>query len=560
MKKFLLALVMLVCLFAFTACGSNAGTQEDTDTKKQDSLTVTDIPDDTPAPTETVTTPEPTSVTTPEVTAEPTPEPTDIPVDTPAPTEIPADPVELYIESLTPVFEAYNATLASFSENSESDYYMTHFTLGYIDEDEIPELFVSYADYHAAGIKVFTYNPIEETVVDLGEFGSYGAMSYRKAENYITSFYMGMGYEMFCVTKIENYSQKQIISIEYDSNTDTYSVNNDTVDSEEYKKQMAAYENTEETRNLVTTSFEDEYPYYLAADNINFFAEIIRADFNGTVYAPFDNENFKSLDGTWSLVSASMTDSATGETITSDDAEIATAEVYVFPVSGYAGMWLHFNGDFFEEYMMPLEYKDERLDEIEGIGNWYSVLHSSDPNFSCVIAPILANDGSVASVFMRVIALSSDTDTKTYDIFLAKETEDEPDELIYGTITYDDIASEPDNGVAAFKCVEFIYVTPDDTELISQYNLAPDLDGYDYETVSLDDSAYTLYLVNTDTSSPIYEILDFSEGLGTRPVSFDELIDYINNEHFGTISVRFSIDGTYNGCPLIKSISEEYTG
>jgi hypothetical protein len=65
------------------------------------------------------------------------------------------------------------------------------FCLGYVDEDDIPELFVIEGTSHANCVKMYTY--LNNGVVEIGSFGSYGSMSYAPKCNRFLSSNSGMG-------------------------------------------------------------------------------------------------------------------------------------------------------------------------------------------------------------------------------------------------------------------------------------------------------------------------------------------------------------------------------
>ena len=99
------------------------------------------------------------------------------------------------------VLEAYAETLERTRRDEYLDSYAT-FGMGYIDDDDIPELLVAEADYHPIGIRVYSYK--NGKVTDHGYFGEFGGgMSYLPREGLISSFYMGMG-----VVSLNRYSFK----------------------------------------------------------------------------------------------------------------------------------------------------------------------------------------------------------------------------------------------------------------------------------------------------------------------------------------------------------------
>ena len=68
------------------------------------------------------------------------------------------------------------------------------FELGYVDEDEVPELFVGAASFHGAGISIYSY--ADDQLVFEGTCGSNGSIEYSVKNCIIKSNYMGQGHEV----------------------------------------------------------------------------------------------------------------------------------------------------------------------------------------------------------------------------------------------------------------------------------------------------------------------------------------------------------------------------
>lgn len=102
------------------------------------------------------------------------------------------EPVSSYKEAYKNVLENY--VLQEDCENSR-------FCIGYVDGDDIPELFIVDGDYHAAAVKMYTY--YNNQIVYLGAYGSYGASAYAPKKGYISDFNsgMGLGYEVYHLLK-----------------------------------------------------------------------------------------------------------------------------------------------------------------------------------------------------------------------------------------------------------------------------------------------------------------------------------------------------------------------
>ena len=68
-----------------------------------------------------------------------------------------------------------------------------HIEAAYIDSDDVPELLVSYGNYHMCGVHVYRYDLAEGRATHLGEFGSFGVMGYYEKSSLIECYYGNMG-------------------------------------------------------------------------------------------------------------------------------------------------------------------------------------------------------------------------------------------------------------------------------------------------------------------------------------------------------------------------------
>lgn len=91
---------------------------------------------------------------------------------------------------------------------SNLNYSTGRFTTAYIDEDDIPELIVSYGNAHVAGCEIYTYydgrvSKLESDSTN-GEFGSSGEILYSPGENLFVSRYYGTGSNSDGLYRIKN--------------------------------------------------------------------------------------------------------------------------------------------------------------------------------------------------------------------------------------------------------------------------------------------------------------------------------------------------------------------
>lgn len=231
MNKKIAAVLGLALMF--TACGNNDNTAPD--------MSVTES--ETEASAESETSSETVSETTAEVSEETLAE-------TEAITE--ASSEEQEAENTADYKDAYKAKLLEvmYDENATSP----SFDLFDMDNDGIPELFMSIGDYHAAGVFAYTFK--NGTLVNLSgdntTFGSYGEAAV-SADGYLTSGYMGMGMTSDYFYKLEGDKlvlKKSIVSEEFPDPTDDdpyhfslkYKVNDEDVTEEEYKSAFDEYD------------------------------------------------------------------------------------------------------------------------------------------------------------------------------------------------------------------------------------------------------------------------------------------------------------------------------
>lgn len=218
----------------FTACGNNDNTAPDM------SVTESETISEISAESETA------SETTAEVSEETLAETEAVTEDI---TE--ASSEEQETENTADYRDAYKAKLIEvmYDENATSP----SFDLFDMDNDGIPELFMSIGDYHAAGVFAYTFK--NGTIVNLSggntTFGSYGVAAV-SADGYLTGEYMGMGMTSDYFYKLEGDKlvlKKSIVSEEFPDPTDDgpyhfslkYKVNDEYVTEEEYKSAFDEY-------------------------------------------------------------------------------------------------------------------------------------------------------------------------------------------------------------------------------------------------------------------------------------------------------------------------------
>lgn len=108
------------------------------------------------------------------------------------------------------------------------------FMLAFIDADDIPELLFFYDYAHFAGVRVYTY--VQDRIVELGEFGSLGAMLYTEYEGIICSSFIGHGEFICAYFRIENGELEQLAVLD-DCTESPYTEENYLIDEIPVDKQ-----------------------------------------------------------------------------------------------------------------------------------------------------------------------------------------------------------------------------------------------------------------------------------------------------------------------------------
>ena len=80
----------------------------------------------------------------------------------------------------------------------------------YLDEDEIPELFIGIGSYFNEGIRILTFSTESLSEVYLGEFSSWGRLTFNRKSNRILSEYTAYGKELKMISEIEGESVKLV--------------------------------------------------------------------------------------------------------------------------------------------------------------------------------------------------------------------------------------------------------------------------------------------------------------------------------------------------------------
>lgn len=111
--------------------------------------------------------------------------------------------------------EAYLNVLRNEAPKSERRTGKYSFSLGYVDNDDVPELFISEGGAHAYGVEVYTYH--NGKAVMLCSDGEFGSIGYMERKGYICGSYTGMGITSARVYEMKNETAEIIYTMHDDS-------------------------------------------------------------------------------------------------------------------------------------------------------------------------------------------------------------------------------------------------------------------------------------------------------------------------------------------------------
>lgn len=121
-------------------------------------------------------------------------------------------------EDVLPVVEVTDELALAFEEAMQAELQNPRYGekklsygYGYVDEDDIPELFIIRGTSHIDTVTMYRYDPQQEKAVFVGDFGGFGACSYAPNQNRIISSYGNMGYFYTTVTKINEQGKPELV-------------------------------------------------------------------------------------------------------------------------------------------------------------------------------------------------------------------------------------------------------------------------------------------------------------------------------------------------------------
>ncbi len=591
MKKICAILMILVLVLSTTACSSKdiddlvdkfTGTTDapkDNSDDKQDAVTTPTAevtPEATQAPTST-----PTPVPTEEVTATPEPEVTEEPTPTEDPAIVDITTEGADEELLNNIFRAYTDFLHDEVDKTDYENFdAMRVGLAFIDDDNIPELIWADNNYHACGVRVAYY--VDGEVKEIGNFGGqgggfgeYGGFAYAKYENRILSYYMGMGIQLLTQYHVaDDLELIQDFNLEGDINDNTYFIiNEENVTGEAFTEAYDLAFEGEEDHPIIWATYDSMiffYPNLCQGKEIEIFTDMYNQllDPEYERYTGYVDPKMEAMRGTWGLIQGEVYIDEPEMTIWYDingDQESMSSFLYSNAyIYDNAGFWLsgyNSDGESIEElnltsYAMPMTYFDGGISEGVDYG-WCVICEPQDGlEWNCDMC--LDDEDHLIIVLWRNTDKTYDMDGYEYPVqdWITLYYEREFDEYDYNTVTASVTRSAKDDkdGKYAFIAQEYLVVYPTDTELIAEYNLPEDLDGSDFEIVTLDKDPYVFYV---DDSSVIKEI-DFEKMAFTR-VPAEE---YAVQEYYYDYTIFFdgvNDEGTNEGLTAVAMI-RDYLG
>lgn len=577
MKRIKLIIMLSLAILVLAACSKSIGDDEEKSVNTPTGeVTVTETvtptleatPTDTPVPTEPVTltdTPVPTEEITPALTPVPAGDPATDHIGTPIEGTEQIGVIENDKVMLNDVLLTYYDYLTKYMNESEyADYDTTRYGLAFIDGDRIPELLIADNDNHGTGVRVIFYNNGEPK--EVGHFGSEGGFSYIKYENRIISFFMGGGAYTTDFIHVNQDFTTTVDQAFYDSDEGACTVNDEEVDYERFEEMLDEARESRLGNKRLIVDFDTLMRYYPYSNEelvsfqlIRMFQELREPDFES--FPVYFNDDMRKLADNWSLIEckAETADASFKYDVVNDNGNKegykTYSEVVVSEYSG-VGIWLtaYKKEDSYEpltiiEYNMPMVYYPET--DTEGY-EWCAKVFPESENFDWNMELFYDEKNDHLIILLKkseAEAENKDVVTLTYE----RHWED------YGPQSIDvELTRREDYDSArgkAFEAKEYIMVSAEDTELIKEYGLPEDLDGYDYEIVYPDKDSFIIY-IDDDT---YIEVLNFEDGLQSEQVSLE---DFCAREYFGDYEVCFedyNPDGDFNGMMAI-SVTENYTG
>ncbi|MBR6474532.1 MAG: hypothetical protein IKS98_03695 [Lachnospiraceae bacterium] len=581
MKKVGVMLVLCMVVFSLCACskdeeeGSSSRRRRDT----EEGTEITDGPD--------VTGPE---ITSPEPTQIPTEEPTIVPTDYPSPTPTipatpevtpeptpgaPAGPEVSELPDMQKVFDTYYDYVRSQMDDEYTLFETMRFGLAFIDNDDLPELLISEADYHASGTRVIFYNNGEPK--EVGQFGEYGGFAYVKKENKIISHYMGMGITTIDTYYIDpEYNAVAVDSLYAEETEDTnlYKVNDVEVASyDDFDAAILKATDPEFGGAKLYVDYNDMLPYYPYVcdeelkDAFTQMYEQLQDDYYVS-FSGYFNEKMKTLEGTWILERGSVDTRKEYLSYSIDrDADWNDgAEILSEAVINSDGATIYFTA-YKNDEIIDCDLIDLNMYGMKEIYYNNGISEGLDYGWSVEAVPSVYTDWSIFMCTdeedkLRVVIFRYPDDGEMYEdgypigefieLTYVKAFETEGCSTVSAFLE----RSEEDDkdGMKAFKAQEYIFINPDTPEDIKlEYGYPADYDEYDLER-----SHKEPYIIYVDENTQ-YTLLDRVNIMLDRKAAYEE---FESVAEYGAFCIYFETKAgaeDYTGAVAV-AIQEDYIG
>ncbi len=179
---------------------------------------------------------------------------------------------------LLPVAEAYAGFLADYRTEDFVGNLGVKYGCGYVDEDEIPELFVVQDNAHNATITLYAYRDGE--VRKIGDFGSLGSGRYIPYRNILLDHYWGSGADYTTFLRMEGDSLKPFGYVENEPEDIT---NYDP----EHLIYLIAKDDISDTVEVSKEEYENKYRENAGGNP----AAAVEVSYTGSTYVVLSNQN-----------------------------------------------------------------------------------------------------------------------------------------------------------------------------------------------------------------------------------------------------------------------------
>lgn len=118
-----------------------------------------------------------------------------------------------YDEVEIDIRDVYDQVIVNELANPRYGEQEIHYGFGYVNEDDIPELFLIRGSSHIDTVTIYTYDEITGEGIYVGDFGGWGYCDYVPYENKIISCYGNQGYFYITVSKIGANNEPELVDV-----------------------------------------------------------------------------------------------------------------------------------------------------------------------------------------------------------------------------------------------------------------------------------------------------------------------------------------------------------